>query len=79
MGKPRPPFDPKVLDAPRPDDGGPANGQSLRDWFAGRALTGVLAAHAGVDSNLPTPTRSAALSYDYADAMLLRRAKAEGR
>jgi len=28
---------------------------------------------------LPTPTRSAALSYDYADAMLLRRAKAEGR
>ena len=57
-------------------DGGPAfpvltsNGMSLRDWFAGVALQGLIA-NAGA---LPTDDLSFA-AYDYADAMLKERSK----
>ena len=45
----------------------------MRDWFAGKALTGILA-----DKNytLPVmPLQAAELAYKYANAMLIHRAK----
>lgn len=59
------------------NDGGPAFpatgtvGMSLRDWFAGQALAGMLA-----DSNLDHPSEVyAERVYLLADAMLAERAK----
>ena len=49
------------------------NGMSLRDWFAGQALAGLLAAD-GPDTMTGT-TLAAGRAYDYADAMLAERAK----
>lgn len=65
---------------PLPSDGGPAfphahedypfqHGMSLRDWFAGQALSGLLA-DPQVDG-MPLPT--ARVCYEYADAMLKAR------
>lgn len=34
------------------DDGGPATGMTLRDWFAGQALMGLLAARAANDDTM---------------------------
>ena len=59
-------------------DGGPAfpcaqdvlrsdEGMSLRDWFAGQALAGMLA---NPDNHV-----TAATAYDFADAMLAERGK----
>lgn len=46
-------------------------GMTLRDYFAGKALAGMLA-----DSNMNHPApKCAALSYALADAMLAERAK----
>ena len=56
------------------NDGGPARGMTLRDWFAGQAL-------AGMASN---PRRDGPYSdyaedaYEYADAMLSEREKSDG-
>lgn len=60
----------------RPDDGGPAfpasvdrlapQGMTLRDWFAGQALT-----HIALSGMAPSTT--ADVAYRIADEMLLRR------
>jgi hypothetical protein len=44
---------------------------SLRDWFAGQALNGLLSHVVGVKKG--TPTAYARRAYDYADAMLAAR------
>lgn len=66
------------------NDGGPAfpsvgpdgsgyDGLSLRDWFAGQALTAILAGRTTVGCGLwPTFARDA---YEMADAMLAARTK----
>lgn len=47
---------------------------TLRDYFAAKALDGLLAAH--TDSRpLPSENDAAAQAYQYADAMLRERAK----
>ena len=76
----------------RADDGGPAfpvaevpsisqghPGMSLRDWFAGEALSGVLTNATGLGSVTPKEradvfAKAAALIYEMADAMLKARA-----
>ena len=65
-------------------DGGPAfpspsvqhvdlRGMSLRDWFAGQALAGLLASEGGSDCGFYTAPAAAARAYDIADAMLAAR------
>lgn len=56
---------------PVPDNTTGGSGMTLRDYFAGQALMGMLADHTGV----PIPERFAQLSYEIADAMLKERAK----
>lgn len=62
-------------------DGGPAfpcpramnapnEGMSLRDYFAGQALTGIIATFSGPEMLLPSPRVTATDAYEYADAML---------
>lgn len=68
------------------DDGGPAfpivggggdsrlyedYGMSLRDWFAGQALSGWIASFN--DEQSPIPHASASLAYELADAMIAAR------
>lgn len=60
------------------DEGG--LGMSLRDWFAGEALAGIMAADikipdalGGLNEVRHTPEAIAKASYDYADAMLKAR------
>lgn len=48
---------------------------TLRDWFAGAALTGILAAHAEEGMEFPTAERAAAMAFDYAAGMLVEREK----
>jgi hypothetical protein len=48
---------------------------SLRDYFAAKALGGIIAAFTGQDTPLPAIGMAAAQAYDYADAMLKERAK----
>jgi hypothetical protein len=73
------------------NDGGPAfpviydsSGMTLRDYFAGQALEGILSKainpnDRGNDSvnwastNAPGPTKAANSAYEYADAMLAAR------
>lgn len=66
-----------------PKDGGPAfqdvpggggfyTGMSLRDWFAGQALVGLINQHMSWDNNSVD-------AYDMADAMLVERAKRMAR
>lgn len=68
-------------------DGGPAfpsefaasadrSGMSLRDWFAGQALTGILASpHHLAPENEGQSTHLAMRLYQMADALLAERAK----
>lgn len=59
-----------------PTDGeyrGYVSGMSLRDWFAGQALSGYLAAHADPEVYLPSAVKAATWAYQYADAMLAAR------
>lgn len=71
----------------RPDDGGQAfpsgelfggSGMSLRDWFAGQALIGLVKYYMAIDESdgeyeTDFPTDFAAAAYEIADAMLKRR------
>ncbi|WP_307136682.1 hypothetical protein [Pseudoroseomonas cervicalis] len=52
-------------------------GMTLRDWFAGQALAGLLACPA-MRSDMTSPEYATAC-WQAADAMLAERAKAEGR
>lgn len=52
----------------------PVGGMSLRDYFAGQALAGMLAkATEGTFSNAKGVALAAAYAYEYADAMLKAR------
>jgi hypothetical protein len=68
-----------------PEDGGPMfpqfervgdvaftkGGMTLRDWFAGQALVGYLAAFANPSAlSVESPGSAASAAYKYADAML---------
>ena len=51
-------------------------GMSLRDWFAGQALTGTLStkeAHLTIANGTVTPAEIAGSSYEWADLMLKAR------
>ena len=66
------------------DTGGPAfptapeamnagsDGMTLRDWFAGQAMAGIVHAH-----GYPQPNEYASQAYAWADAMLAERAKGQ--
>lgn len=54
-----------------------ATGMSLRDWFAGQAMAGMLGV--GPVEREPTVTEWAELAYEMADALLTEKAKREGR
>lgn len=90
------PFDPTALDRPPRDDGGPAfplpsgeflgedrtTGMSLRDYFAGQAMTAVGRTYFGSEDNpvadqlgKPTFAEEARRCYEWADAMLAERTK----
>lgn len=66
-------------------DGGPAfpfvsnleeyNGMSLRDYYAGQALTGLVLACCIANSPLVGPGTAAKGAYEFADALLAERAK----
>jgi hypothetical protein len=49
-------------------------GMTLRDWFAGQALAGIMA-----QSSQALLTADARFCYEMADAMLAERAKTEGK
>ena len=49
-----------------------SDGMSLRDWFAGQALVGMMASD-GNDGTYWKPANAAANAYEIADAMLAAR------
>lgn len=49
------------------------NGMTLRDWFAGMALQGLLAHVIGVQNANGSTIKYAERCYEYADAMLAAR------
>jgi hypothetical protein len=51
-------------------EGGPTSEMSVREWFAGQALAGLLAAHAGAMITLPRPDNAAADAVEFADALI---------
>lgn len=59
----------------------PDRGMSLRDWFAGQALTGAMAMPINHGLNTIQPqspmhaSKAAEIAYRYADAMLAQRKK----
>ena len=56
-----------------PEHGGYSSGMTMRDWFAGQALYGLLAGNHEVISNGQPSKTAMALSYSaywFADAML---------
>lgn len=52
-------------------------GMCLRDWFAGQALTGLLAANATYGGRTDNREKLAGDAYQHADAMLKARARPE--
>lgn len=56
---------------PCPHESAPNEGMSLRDWFAGMALSGWIASV----TVPPDANRAAEACYQYADAMLAERIK----
>lgn len=52
-------------------------GLSIRDWFAGMALQGLLAHIIGVEGANGRTSKYAERAYDYADAMLAARKEAK--
>jgi hypothetical protein len=59
---------------PRSDSGN--HGMTLRDWFAGQALAGLMSRDFGVTHDKCAVL--ADIAYTFADAMLDKRAKTEG-
>lgn len=55
---------------------GKSPGMSLRDWFAGQALAGLLSANAMYGGRTDNRAACAADAYRFADAMIAERAKA---
>lgn len=64
------------------DNGGPAfpgddywtqGGMTLRDYFAAKALQGILANKEDIEKIISLPNAVAGMSYKFADAMLLMR------
>lgn len=53
-------------------------GMSLHDWFAGHALTGLLATEVHSQWNASIPMSAAARAYAIADAMLAERERRNG-
>jgi hypothetical protein len=59
-----------------PTEGFDREGMTLRDWFAGQALGGILAGyHANPNMGGVSPPMWAEDAYQYADAMLAQREK----
>jgi hypothetical protein len=60
-----------------------AAGMTLRDWFAGMALQGMIASprlsHLADNTPCTTPPRLAAFAYELAEAMLAERAEPANR
>lgn len=52
----------------------PHTGMSLREWFAGQALVGLIASY-GPTSATFAPEADANMAFEYADAMLARARK----
>lgn len=55
------------------DTSGEQVGMSLRDYFAGQALAGMLAAYSGPECSFPEQHMAASRAFEYADAMLSQR------
>lgn len=70
---PRPSFAPHDVGYEDVGICGEQDGMTLRDWFAGQALAGLLASFTG-DVALPDSDRATRAAYAYADAMITRRA-----
>ncbi len=63
---------------PTPDKRYPDKGMSLRDWFAGMALQGIISSHYGHKHDgviIKHPVDYAKCAYNYADEMLKERGK----
>lgn len=45
-------------------------GMSLRQWYAGKALSGYLASFAVEGQDMPEADHTAKIAYEYADAMI---------
>lgn len=56
----------------------PATGMTLRDWFAGQALCGHLAAHARANTPFPPCDEFARGAFLFADAMIAERQRKAG-
>lgn len=64
----------------RPKEGAYGDGMSLRDWFAGQAMQGLLASDRKFGK--PSETLGEAVArnaYEFADAMIAARARKEGQ
>ena len=55
------------------DDGNFINGMTLRDYFAGQALSGILAELNAEECVVPSVSAIVHEAYNYAEAMLLAR------
>jgi len=55
-----------------PRDVSAFDSMTLRDWFAGQALAGLLASHSG-EIELPDDDRAAKWAFAFADAMIAKR------
>lgn len=68
------------MNAPKRDDGGPAQDMTLRDYFAGRAMQSIVQGASGfgyplTSGHVELLSSIAAVSYVIADAMLAERVK----
>lgn len=73
MDKNRPAFaQPLLLGVGEPQYSADVSGMSLREWYAGRALTGLLVSDYGnpVEASEETRLATARVAFAYADAMV---------